>query len=68
MTPDGTAKFDRLGHLKTTLFSLLCDESYKIDYTDFLLLFSSDPEPGNGKLIPRHAIVVTYFLISKPSK
>jgi len=50
MTPDGTAKFDRLGHLKTTLFSLLCDENYKIDYTDFLLLFSSDPEPGNGAL------------------
>jgi len=48
MTPDGTAKFDRLGHLKTTLFSLLCDENYKIDYTEFLLLFSSDPEPGNG--------------------
>ncbi|KAL5265353.1 hypothetical protein ACHWQZ_G006182 [Mnemiopsis leidyi] len=50
MTPDGTAKFDRMGHLKTTLFSLLCDENYKIEYTDFLLLFSSDPEPGNGAM------------------
>ena len=48
MTPDGTAKFDRLGYLKITLFTLLCDENYKIEYTDFLLLFASDPEPGNG--------------------
>ena len=57
MTPDGTAKFDRMGHLKTTLFTLLCDENYKIEYTDFLLLFSSDPEPGNGK--PRFYLSVS---------
>ncbi|XP_063677225.1 sperm flagellar protein 2-like isoform X8 [Bolinopsis microptera] len=50
MTPDGTAKFDRLGYLKITLFTLLCDENYKIEYTDFLLLFASDPEPGNGAM------------------
>ena len=44
-------KFDRLSHLKTTLFTLFCDESFKIDYTNFLLLFCSDPEPTTGNLL-----------------
>ena len=65
MTPDGTAKFDRMGHLKTRLFTLLCDENYKIEYTDFLLLFSSDPEPGNGK--PRFYLDVS-MEFKRPAK
>jgi len=50
LASDGSAQFDRLGHIKTTLFTLICDENYTVDYIDFLLLFCSDPEPGNGAL------------------
>lgn len=50
LTPDGTRRFDRYGHLKIVVFTLFCDDDYHLDYTDLLLLLSADPEAGNGVL------------------
>jgi len=48
--PDGALQFDRLGHIKVAIFTFFCDENYDLDYTNLLLQFCADPEPGEGLL------------------
>merc|ERR1712043_112197 len=46
------------------IFTLFCDEDYHLDYTDLLLLLSTDPEPGQGLL--KALSLVTQQLVDWP--